>query len=196
MGMPRLRHVPILLVPAALNAVACAMSKAPAPAEPPSAADATQARSYGQQAGYAEDMRAQSPAATAAPGQYPAPGAGSWPPFEEPPAADLPGLQAQLDRAEQALGLALSIRSSPGGDAAGVSQKAPAATATAPAPAAPATQADPCLIACAALASMRRSADHVCGMAGEKDAVCGGARERVQRAEQRVLQSCPACSSK
>ena len=67
MGMPRLRHVPILLVPAALNAVACAMSKAPAPAEPPSAADATQARSYGQQAGYAEDMRAQSPAATAAP---------------------------------------------------------------------------------------------------------------------------------
>jgi hypothetical protein len=28
---------------------------------------------------------------------------------------------------------------------------------------------------------------------GEKDGACGNARERVQRAEQRVLQACPAC---
>lgn len=191
MGMTRLRHVlAILSIPAALCVFGCAMKSSPADA--PASPRPEQERLH---AGYGDAA----PAATASPmpGQYPAaPGGLMWPTFDEAPAADLGGLQSQLDRAEQALGLALGLRVSSGADSAG-SPKAPpqpAPTATAAAPATPATQADPCLIACAALASMKRSADHLCGMAGEKDTACGGARERVQRAEQRVTQACTACA--
>ncbi|MEZ4312207.1 MAG: hypothetical protein R3F14_29615 [Polyangiaceae bacterium] len=41
---------------------------------------------------------------------------------------------------------------------------------------------------------MKRSADHLCEMAGPSDATCGSARERVQRAVERVTQACPACA--
>lgn len=194
MGMPRAVHVlafaPVLAV---LSVAGCAAS--PKAADAPASEEPTQARSYGQQAGYAQPM----------PGQYPqAPGGMLWPSFNEPPASDVAGAQGQLDRAEQALGLALGLRETPvpgGGDAglAGRSEVPPQATATgsAAAPsAAPMTQADPCLIACAALASMKRSADHICTMAGEKDAACDGARGRAQRAQERVTQACPACASK
>jgi hypothetical protein len=187
MGMPRLRHVFAILSVTSAPLVAGCAAKPAAPADAPAPAEPTQARSYGQQAGYAP------------PGQYPqTPGGAVYPGFEDVPASDLPGLQAQLDRAELALAAALD-RSRVTADAAVASPKAPAPAASAapPAPsAAPVTQADPCLVACAALASMKRSADHVCGMTGEKDAVCGGARERVQRAEQRVTQACPACAAR
>lgn len=190
MGMTRLRHVlAILSIPAALCVFGCAM-KSPA-ADAPASPRPEQERL---QAGYGDAA----PAATASPmpGQYAAaPGGGMWPTFDEAPATDLGGLQSQLDRAEQALGLALSLRVSSGADSA-VSPKAPPQPAPTATAATPVTQADPCLIACAALASMKRSADHLCGMAGEKDTACGGARERVQRAEQRVTQACTACAAK
>lgn len=186
MGMPPLRHALILLVPAALSAIACAAAKAPAPADPATSVSEAEARGHGQPAATAQPV----------PGQYPAPTYSAPPPgpalpdFAEPPAADLPGLQAQLDRFEQALGLVLP--ESTGQDAAKpASVPRPQATA-----ATPVAQADPCLVACAALASMKRSADHLCGMTGEEDAACGGARERVQRAEQRVTRACPACAGK
>jgi hypothetical protein len=52
---------------------------------------------------------------------------------------------------------------------------------------------DPCLSACRALASMRRSVDHLCGLTGDGDARCEGARTRVQGASERVRATCPAC---
>jgi hypothetical protein len=195
MGMPRLRHVLCSLVLAALGALACAEAKAPAAADPSTATKGAE-----QERGYGQDGYAQPPPgamATSGTGQYPgAPGGLMWPSFDDAPASDLGGLQSQLDRAEQALGLALTLRVSSAGDAVHTSKTPPQPTPTGTAPAAPVTQADPCLIACAALASMKRSADHMCGLAGEKDAACGGARERVQRAEQRVTQACPACATK
>lgn len=53
---------------------------------------------------------------------------------------------------------------------------------------------DPCAIACRALASMARAADHVCGLAGAEDTRCADARTRVERASERVRSSCPACA--
>jgi hypothetical protein len=53
---------------------------------------------------------------------------------------------------------------------------------------------DPCLSACRALASMRRSVDHLCGLTGDGDSRCEGARTRVQGASERVRATCPACS--
>jgi hypothetical protein len=52
-----------------------------------------------------------------------------------------------------------------------------------------------CELACRALGSMRRAAEHVCRAAGASDARCGRARERVGAAEQKVKESCDACDS-
>jgi hypothetical protein len=60
---------------------------------------------------------------------------------------------------------------------------------------APAQASDPCLVACSALASMERAADHLCGLAGPADARCTGARVRVQSATARVHAACPACKA-
>lgn len=51
-----------------------------------------------------------------------------------------------------------------------------------------------CFSACRALASMRRSVDHLCGLTGDSDARCEGARTRVNGATARVHATCPACS--
>lgn len=183
MGMPRLRHVPALMITATALLAACAQ----APAKPEAPPQPVTSTGYGAADGEARPAPQQyaQPAPTAT-----APGLAG---LDEPPAADLAGLEAQLDRAERALGLAL-----------GADRMTAPQAGQAPAPNAPPTGSpgggtvlsDPCLVACAALASMRRSADHLCGMAGERDAACGGARERVQRAEQRVVQACPACASR
>jgi hypothetical protein len=62
------------------------------------------------------------------------------------------------------------------------------------APAPPRASADPCLVACRALASMRRSAARLCELSGAtRDPRCDDARARVARAEERVRARCPAC---
>jgi hypothetical protein len=53
--------------------------------------------------------------------------------------------------------------------------------------------AAPCERACRALGSMRRATDHLCGLAGDADARCESARERVRSAGERVQAACPAC---
>jgi hypothetical protein len=53
---------------------------------------------------------------------------------------------------------------------------------------------DGCATACRALASMTRSADHLCQMAGETDGRCEDARARVAGARGRVKAACPACA--
>src|SRR5689334_9469413 len=58
----------------------------------------------------------------------------------------------------------------------------------------PAASSDPCHVACSALASMERAADHLCGLAGASDARCEGARTRVKNATARVKASCPSCA--
>jgi hypothetical protein len=50
---------------------------------------------------------------------------------------------------------------------------------------------DACSIACRALASMDRAATHLCGLAGEGDPSCTGARARVKNATDRVSARCP-----
>lgn len=189
MGMlSRPRIVVASLVPAALLMGACA--DVPPPAQ--TAREAKGAATYQQQAGYVHGgpvgQAGASPSATA-PGQ-----AAPWgvPGLVEVAPRSVPDAVAQLDRAEQLLGFVLApsageVRFPPPPPPANGSVEAPAD--------APVPLGDPCLIACAALASMKRSADHVCTMAGDADATCGSARARVQRAEQRVTAACPACSA-
>ena len=50
-----------------------------------------------------------------------------------------------------------------------------------------------CAMACRALGSMRRAADHICDLAGSSDPRCGNAEARVSAAEERVNAGCPAC---
>ena len=65
-----------------------------------------------------------------------------------------------------------------------------------PAPPRPeALAADRCTNACRALGSMRRSAARLCELAGQDDPRCSEVTARVQRAEGRVRQSCPACDA-
>jgi hypothetical protein len=53
-----------------------------------------------------------------------------------------------------------------------------------------------CVIACRALASMRRAERRLCELTGEQDEVCSDARARVARSESRVRRSCPACDAR
>jgi hypothetical protein len=52
---------------------------------------------------------------------------------------------------------------------------------------------DTCSMVCSALASMERSASHVCDLVGESDHRCANARTRVHTATARVRASCPKC---
>lgn len=60
----------------------------------------------------------------------------------------------------------------------------------------PLAQGDACGTACSALSSMERAAVHLCGLAGEGDPRCEGARTRVRSAADRVRASCPACAAR
>jgi hypothetical protein len=51
---------------------------------------------------------------------------------------------------------------------------------------------DPCAVACRALASMERAANHLCGLSGEAQPPCTSARDRVKAANDRVAARC-AC---
>jgi hypothetical protein len=56
-------------------------------------------------------------------------------------------------------------------------------------------EGDGCATACRALASMARSADHLCSLAGEGDGRCDDARGRVRGATARVRSACPTCAA-
>lgn len=60
---------------------------------------------------------------------------------------------------------------------------------------APADAADACAVACKALTSMVKSADHLCALAGEGDGRCEDARGRVRGASARVRSVCPGCAA-
>ncbi|MFO0757751.1 MAG: hypothetical protein U0359_14750 [Byssovorax sp.] len=86
----------------------------------------------------------------------------------------------------------------PSGDAPAPTQQPAGATgwsATKETEQARAGASDPCSMACRALASMHRAADHLCGLAGETDGRCENARQRVASATDRVRFFCPACSA-
>ncbi len=60
---------------------------------------------------------------------------------------------------------------------------------------APGRDARSCGTACAALQSMTRAAEHLCGLTGEGDARCTNARSRVKTAGDRVRGACPSCGT-
>lgn len=60
---------------------------------------------------------------------------------------------------------------------------------------APGREARSCGTACAALQSMTRAAEHLCGLTGEGDARCTSARSRVKTAGDRVRGACPSCGT-
>jgi hypothetical protein len=147
-----------------------------------------------------------------------APGGDTASAADEPLPGDVDGTLALLDRAEADLSGAIGL---PPPAVAQYAQPAPppppeAAPPSPPSPAQEAAQAapseaypakekgtaedrpssgrrSPCATACQALASMRRATDHLCGLAGDADPRCSGARERVQRAGERVHSACSAC---
>ena len=54
--------------------------------------------------------------------------------------------------------------------------------------------AQPCEVLCVALASMGRSANYLCKLAGASDSRCVSARDRFRRASDRVTTTCGACA--
>lgn len=144
-----------------------------------------------------------------------APKAGAAKEADEPLPPDVEGTLALLDRAEAELSYAIGPVAG-GGAAAPLPSEAPTPAPAADAPVAqsapPEPEAkkaeaaeeedqgsparrDPCDTACRALASMRRAAEHLCGLAGEQDGRCSAARDRVRGADERVRTACPRCAS-
>ena len=108
---------------------------------------------------------------------------------------------AELSRAEGEFGRAEEMLVAKDGLKSPSGMPAPATTPSAqPMPGTQPKQAseaelgagNPCATACRALASMQRATDHLCGLAGDSDARCTGARDRVRGARERVTSSC-AC---
>jgi hypothetical protein len=56
-------------------------------------------------------------------------------------------------------------------------------------------EARSCETACRALDAMERAAAHLCELAGDRDARCGAARDRVRSAGTRIRQTCGGCHS-
>lgn len=129
----------------------------------------------------------------------------------EPLPSDVPSALTQLDQAESQLAQALgdptfaqapkpmeaqsgATTTAPAPASPPPPRSAPAGEAAADSSAQPAEPPDPCVTACRALASMGRSAAHVCDLAGEGDERCESARGRVSRATDRVRARCPSCS--
>jgi hypothetical protein len=129
---------------------------------------------------------------------------------ERPLPSDVEGTVALLDESEAellgALGPAPDPTATPGGagaDAAAPAQEprplAKAETVAAGSPPVVEEEGDvardPCAIACRALSSMQRAAQHLCGLTGEQDSRCGSARARAASAAQRVREACPRCGA-
>ena len=120
---------------------------------------------------------AQSPPAPAAsPGQYPA----ATTMLDAPTTVD--GAAANLERAEMELNQAISAE----GDFANPPPGQPGRSTQL-------SEGDACSIACRALASMERSATHLCDLAGDGEQ-CDAAKARVKSASDRVHDACPGCA--
>lgn len=104
--------------------------------------------------------------------QSTAPEATAAPSFSISSLDTVEGASAKLDLAEKQLDLALQ-----GKDERGAQLD---------------TSSDKCSIVCRALASMRESAKHVCGLAADR---CESANDRVKRAEERARGGCPVCAT-
>jgi hypothetical protein len=127
------------------------------------------------------------PPASPEPPAAPAPAAESQATSAAP--ADVDGTTAALERAESDLQRALAQASTPSLNAK--PEKTPRDFDDSKN--AEQRSGDPCQDACRALGSMRRSAEHLCGLTGDADARCETAKARVSRADERVRTSCPAC---
>ena len=92
------------------------------------------------------------------------------------------GAATNLDQAERELNQALPA----GGAFASPPSGQPGGTT-------PLSEGDACSIACRALASMERSATHLCELAGD-GAQCDSAKARVKSASERVHGACPGCA--
>ena len=104
--------------------------------------------------------------------------------------------EATFDEAEQDLHAMLTGRDG-NGEAGGVEAELPP-TADAPnelqqSRTATPRRADRCERACRALASMDRSAERLCELAGEDDSRCASVRQRVRAAGDLVASACPGC---
>jgi hypothetical protein len=134
------------------------------------------------------------------------------------PLTDVDSALAELDRAEGEIRLHVPgarqdvAATQPGAAAAQTAQERPSAApepAPSPAPPPPESEAvraaapasppsfeasNPCATACRALASMERAASHLCGLTGEEDPRCDGAKVRVRNATERVRAGCPSCA--
>ena len=120
---------------------------------------------------------------------------------------DIDSLLRQLEQSEQEIEAQLgpTATASPepprvalGGGADALDEEAEATEDEAPVvtsgeSAARVSTAPPCEIACKALASMRRSADRICELAGSADARCVNARRRVDEATARVARASCSC---
>jgi hypothetical protein len=106
----------------------------------------------------------------------------------------------QLDQAEAELQAALGGAAfaqppaQPGMVPPATTPARPVAKEAAPGAEAAQASASPCATACRALASMGRATEHLCGLAGESDQRCAGARARVKSATDRVQAQCPGCA--
>jgi hypothetical protein len=116
-----------------------------------------------------------------------------------PPAAGAPPPQPAFEAAPPPPQDLPAKREAPIGDLLGVAPReaprSPSAT-TPPTAAKPETKSaekSSCGAACAALASMTRSTEHLCTIAGNDDEHCTSARARTARAGEHVHASCPAC---
>ena len=136
-------------------------------------------------------------------------GGAAAPKSAEPPAQttnalpnDVDGTLGALDRAETDLSRALGgqppAAPTTGAEKERVDAAHPAEEQTAPHDKDASTLGEGsagggCGSACRALDSMKRAAEHLCGLTGEPDPRCDTARGRVARADERVRATCRAC---
>lgn len=120
------------------------------------------------------------------------------------PSTTVEGAAADVDQAEAALSAAIGDHGlknrvdAPSEPSSQPPQPAPAPPGLTPQkPQAAESGSDDenhCRNVCEALSSMVRAVHHLCELTGDDDGRCTEAKGRAERAEQRVSQSCPACS--
>jgi len=112
---------------------------------------------------------------------------------------DLDGLAKELEDAERTLGAELGPKrpepqpaATPGEDKESKPEAKPAEPQAGETPSP--RQAAPCETACKALASMKRSQERICELAGDSHPRCEWAKQRVADASERVEQAGCSCS--
>lgn len=118
----------------------------------------------------------------AAPPPAAGPPANAAAPADDGDAADADGWAGRVSTAEAAISRALG-----GGAPERIAKEKEKKDAEALA------EGDACTEACRALGSMRRATERLCGLTGEADARCKGARTRTTDARGRVTAACPTC---